>query len=244
MAEVSDKAKTKLLKQQMGLLDTIEESTRGDDVKWKEYFYSVAPELGFYKGHIEKNTLDNSSADFIKMFRDCIFLGLTPPAMALVRIAEAFDSYLKDASTLSLDEAFRLKGKPRIGHPLKVKKHDQQKASMFFAISILRKLKNLSIMDAAGELINLWDIEAEDEALKKDYIKFIKNSKKQGLNTYEYDGVILTPELKEALESILSHAYTIYKSGIPQPELGIEREDGKEHLREHLISRIEKLGNK
>lgn len=233
---VSDEAKISLYMQQGTLIDVIDSMLTKSG--WLDYFYSTVSEFNPYQ--TQPQDYENAALDLMKVFRDSIFLGVTPPAVILIYLAQFFDRYLKDSGTLSLDEAFKLKGRNKIGHPLKIRQQEQHEAAIFFGITILRKLKSLSIEAAAGEIIDSWGIEAHETVLKKKYIKFRKNSEKSG-NSLEWSGE-LTPELIEYLELMLAHAFTIYTSGIPKAEMSIDREIGKQHLKEHLVSCIEKLG--
>lgn len=243
MDKVSDDAKISLLKQNYSLLDVIDGLTIDDNAKWEEYFCSIDPAFTFYKGLILDEPPGNSTVDCIKLFRDCVFLGITPPAMAFVHVAECFDRYIKDADTLSLDEAFRFKGKPKIGGPLKVRQHTQKKSAIYFAIDLLRRFKKLSIEEATSEIINRWDLDYNDEALKKDFIKFAKEHKGE-LDVDRSKG-LREPEDLELLETVdmmIDHVFNVYTSGVPKPEIAIDREDGKNRLKSYLLSCIEQLG--
>jgi len=103
-------AMRRLIKQQIALIDVLEEETRSVDLRLNDLIWSSFPNYG-----------DTFKA--MRGFRDCVFQGVTPPPELLFTIAESINKYLKDKSgTLTLDEAFKLRSKPRIGNAVKQKK--------------------------------------------------------------------------------------------------------------------------
>lgn len=245
-SEISEKAIVSLLKQQIALLDAIEQSALLSDADWRDYSYSTFPHAHVTEERkVEQKTSYNLAIDFMKQYRDSVFLGITPSAMILMRIAEYFDRYLSDDSgKLSLDEAFKLKHRPKIGSPIKQKKWLLNKASIATGMWIqktISKLKGdeISILEAAGIIINKWNLPADEESLKKEY-KNLGTAKlaKRGLYSSVEEEI---KDLEEAFES-LTH---VYKSGIiPKEETAPDKLRTKNALKEVFTSYIEQLGKK
>ncbi len=125
--------------------------------------------------HVEMAKLVDSSLDAIQSFTQLIKNGITPPSNVLLILAERFADYL-ERETISLDEAFCLKKKQRVGHPIKHQKAQQKRKHLLYAIWCLRKQNQnkgvaLSIEDAAGEIINRLGADVEQEMLKTEYIR-------------------------------------------------------------------------
>ncbi len=243
--QASDKAKANLFRQQIILLDMVEELTKGDDAGWESYFHSVAPEFLLLEEKPGKKATRNLSITFMRYFRDSVCSGATPSAAVLIHVAECFDKYLNDDSgMLSLDEAFKLSHRPRLGNPIKQEQWLQNKMTILLAMWLQRKINELkgnklSIENAAGIIIDKWNLDEDAESLKKAYIKS-KIDK-------EYEGRYYPPtsEVIRDLENAFEDATLLHISGIiPKSKSVLNRMESKNGLKVYLSSCIEQLGNK
>ena len=245
MAKVSDKAKSKLYEQQIMLLGMIVESHTQDTVTWKKYVDSTLPHLTVTDGEVSAKTTDNITIHYMRYFRDCVYAGITPSAAILTSIAESFDRYLSDDSgLLTLDEGFKLIHKARLGNPLKQERWLQNKVIVLLAMWLQRKLatlrgQKLSIENAAGRIIEEWNLEVDAEALKKSYIHFELDRHN------ENDYYPATPEVISDLEKGLEDAKKLYLSGeILVGKAAFKQFSSKSNLEALLKLLIQQLGNK
>jgi hypothetical protein len=125
---------------------------------------------------LAEGTPSNDTIGVIRQFSLLVDNGITPPAHILVAVAKGFREYLKSESLASLDVAFHLKPKQRVGHPLKHRKERETRARILYQIWCLRREaksngEKLSIENAAGKIINLLErTDLTEDGLKKDYI--------------------------------------------------------------------------
>lgn len=125
--------------------------------------------------HVEMAKLADGNLEAIQSFVQLIKMGITPPSNVLLILAEGFADYL-ERETISLDEAFDLKKKQRVGHPIKHQRAQHERRHLLYAMWCLRKQNQnkgvaLSIEDAAGEIINRLGADVEQEMLKTEYIR-------------------------------------------------------------------------
>jgi hypothetical protein len=81
---------------------------------------------------------DDDPIDAICRFVSMVYLGVTPTPDILVAIAERMKRYLDGNGALSLDEAFGLKRKQRVGHPLKQRSQDERRGRIIYLMWCLR----------------------------------------------------------------------------------------------------------
>ena len=117
----------------------------------------------------------NDSVDVIRQFTLLIEKGITPPASILSAVAKSFRNYLDIEPHDSLDTAFNLNKKQRIGHPLAYRAVREQRGRIFYLMWGLRhdgklKGKEPSIEEVAGIVINKLSLDLTEDVLKKDYI--------------------------------------------------------------------------
>ena len=117
----------------------------------------------------------NDSVDVIRQFTLLIEKGITPPASILSAVAKSFRNYLDIEPHDSLDAAFNLNKKQRIGHPLAYRAVCEERGRIFYFMWYLRhdgklKGKEPSIEEVAGIVINEWSLDLTEDVLKKDYI--------------------------------------------------------------------------
>ena len=117
----------------------------------------------------------NDSVDVIRQFTLLIEKGITPPASILSAVAKSFRNYLDIEPHDSLDTAFNLNKKQRIGHPLAYRAVREQRGRIFYLMWCLRhdgklKGKEPSIEEVAGVVINKLSLDLTEDVLKKDYI--------------------------------------------------------------------------
>lgn len=131
------------------------------------------------KKGIEVSFAENSGdkpLDVLRAFSSCIFAGVTPPPRVLVFVAECLASYFDNTGGITLDEAFNLQSRQRIGHPLKQQQSQHKRGRILYYMWQLRKQaeyenRTLSIENAAGEAINnLGLTDVTEDSLKKSYI--------------------------------------------------------------------------
>ena len=126
---------------------------------------------------LAENVKTDDAIDVIRQFTLLVKAGITPPPNILVAVALSFGKYISASGELSLDVAFNLKPKQRVGHPLTHRKEKEERGRICYLMWCLRhsaKLngETLSIEDAAGKVINQLDqTELSEDVLKKDYIK-------------------------------------------------------------------------
>jgi hypothetical protein len=245
MAEISNEAKIELYKQQIALLEMIVNVTKEQPTVWGKYVDSVLPYATITDGEFEVRDETNIAIRYMRYFRDSVFSGVTPSVEILASIAEFFDKYLNDDSgMLTLDESFKLRHKARIGNPIKQKKWLQNKATILMAMWLQRKLatlrgQKLSIENAAGKIIEEWDLEADAEALKKEY------TKSEIDKIHENDYYPARPEVILDLEKGLEGMKKIYLSGkIIEGKTTFKIFTNKSTLEALLRDLIEYLGKK
>lgn len=111
----------------------------------------------------------------LQSFSNCVFSGATPPPNVLVFVAEGLASYFDNAGELTLDEAFNLQAKQRIGHPLRQQQAKHKRGRVLYYMWRLRRQaeqenRTLSIERAAGEAINTLDLtDVSEDSLSKSY---------------------------------------------------------------------------
>lgn len=245
VAKVSDKAKARMYEQQIALLDMIVDLLKQDAATLGKYVDSTLPDYTVIEGEITARNTSNIAIHYMRDFRDCVYSGITPSAAILTSIAEFFDRYLSDESgLLSLDESFKLTHKARIGSPLKQERWLQNKMLVLLAMWLhikLAKLKGtrLSIENAAGKVIEEWELEADAEALKKSYSQFELDKHNEG-GYYP-----ATPEVIRDLEKGLEDAKRCYLSGeILEGNVAFKAFASKSNLEALLRTLIQNLGNK
>ena len=113
--------------------------------------------------------------DQLEAFRALIYEGLIPPPSILIPIAEALDDHFKANGALSLDAAFELKPKQKLGHPISAKENKTERGRIHNDMWLIRKSEQLvgrtvSIEEAAGRVINNRNLAISEDALKKSYI--------------------------------------------------------------------------
>lgn len=128
-----------------------------------------------------ENQEANDAIGVIRQFVALVDTGITPPPHILAAVSSRFRGYKEANGGLSLDEAFGLSRKQRIGHPLKHRAEVEKRGKIIHLMWILRQEKmlsgnDISIEDAAGEIINLYGLDLSEDTLKKAYIK--KNADK------------------------------------------------------------------
>ncbi|MBT9097206.1 hypothetical protein KFZ76_05720 [Methylovulum psychrotolerans] len=113
--------------------------------------------------------------DILRSFSDCVFSGATPPPNVLVFIAECLTSYFDNEGKITLDKAFNLQSRQRIGHPLKDQQAKHKRGRILYYMWQLRKQaetenRTLSIFKAAGETINTLGLtDVSEYSLEKSY---------------------------------------------------------------------------
>ena len=119
---------------------------------------------------------ENASAplEVIKSFQNCVYAGVTPPANVLINIAENIAHYFESNGNISLDRAFNLHSKPKVGHPLNHQKTKNYRGAVLHLMYQKRKLaetegKNISIETAASEVINEFNLADSEDALCRAY---------------------------------------------------------------------------
>lgn len=122
-----------------------------------------------------ENVNANDSIDVIRQFTLLVEKGITPPAAILNTLAIHFRHYLEAEPFVSLDDAFSLKRKQSIGHPLDHKLAREKRGRVIYFMWCLRhqaKLNNkrLSIASAAGEAINKFNLDVNESVLEKNYV--------------------------------------------------------------------------
>ncbi len=123
-----------------------------------------------------ENINPNDSINIIRQFTLLVEKGITPPAAILNTLAIHFRHYLEAEPFVSLDDAFSLKRKQSIGHPLDHRLAKEERGRVIYFMWCLRhqaKHNNvrLSIEKAAGEAINKLDLKKVSEAvLVKNYV--------------------------------------------------------------------------
>ena len=80
--------------------------------------------------------------------------GALPEAETLCFVALSLDKYIRGEGKLSLDEAFGLKSKPKIGNPAKQYAHKNSINGRLFEMAWLRATEEISIEQAA---LRVWD---------------------------------------------------------------------------------------
>lgn len=113
----------------------------------------------------------------LRSFSTLVFGGTTPPPNMLVFIAERLKAYLEGDGEITLDEAFNLQSKQRIGHPLKHNKNQEKRMRILYSMFELRNKakrenRKLSIESAASEALNVLGItDVNEDSLVKNYIE-------------------------------------------------------------------------
>ncbi|WP_261543586.1 hypothetical protein [Burkholderia multivorans] len=123
---------------------------------------------------LAEHAIPDDEIGLIRRFVDCIFAGALPPTDVLVDVAEKFSVYLERAGDLTLDQAFSLQSKQRIGHPLKNLAKKQQRAQIIYFMAMKRLSAEvqgveLSIEKAASEVINEFGLDESEDTLTKAY---------------------------------------------------------------------------
>lgn len=120
---------------------------------------------------------EHSGTDMLQAvtsFSRCVFAGVTPPPSLLAKVAEAFNGYLKARGQLTLDRAFDLQTKQKVGNPFKHRAAQARRGQILHDMWALRKEREakgepLSILKAASEVINRLSLSDEEDALTRDY---------------------------------------------------------------------------
>lgn len=118
-------------------------------------------------------TLDDS-IDAIRHYVVCVTKGITPAAAILAHIGVSLRRYLDAEGALSLDQAFGLENRQRVGHPLPRRIESDRRSQAAYAMWQLRdeaaaKGESLSIEAAAGQVINALGLTLSEETLRKHY---------------------------------------------------------------------------
>lgn len=124
------------------------------------------------RGAADHCSLDPLSV--ITFFKACVFAGVTPPPRLLEPIAEAFADYLSSKGNKDLDRAFGLEPKPKTGHPLVAQTRKVEREKLLHYMWSLRQnakleRKRMSILKAAGECVNNFNLDEGQDALARDY---------------------------------------------------------------------------
>lgn len=123
---------------------------------------------------------ENQDADdhigVIRQFVALVDKGITPPPHILASVAAGFRVYLDGSGGKSLDQAFCLKPKQRIGHPLAHRAEKEKRGQIAYVMWCLRREAELrgellSIENAASAVINRFNLRYQEDTLKKDYIE-------------------------------------------------------------------------
>jgi hypothetical protein len=107
-------------------------------------------QYGIHAPNDKRDPLEN-----IECFRHAILAGILPAPSVLLFVAQAFERYLAQdgakAESLSLDDAFGLKGAQRAGNPAK-RKHDRQRRLSLLVDMAFHRIENpgCSIQNAAN----------------------------------------------------------------------------------------------
>ncbi len=129
--------------------------------------------------YLQLTFAENSNiGDSINVFRQFTLLvekGITPPVNLLTSLATGFRRYLDAKPKVSLDAAFNLKSKQRVGHALDHRLAIEERGQIIHYMWFLRhqaKLKNesLSILNAAGEAITKFNLTLDESVLEKNYV--------------------------------------------------------------------------
>lgn len=137
---------------------------------WKNKSFEDNLQLSFARA----TKLDNS-IEVIRQFTLLVERGITPPASILNALAIRFRSYLKIKPPDSLDAAFNLKRKQRVGHPLTHRLADEERLKEFFyhmwriRQQLKKGNKKFSIEEAASQVILLYNLSISESVLQKKY---------------------------------------------------------------------------
>lgn len=120
----------------------------------------------------------DDALNIIRLYRCFIRLGLMPPDNLLLAIDGYFGAYLEANGDKSLDKAFGLTNKPRIGHPLKYRKgvkarNDAACFIMWYDLETARLQGKppLTNTKAAENVIDEFSLTLEAESLASYYQK-------------------------------------------------------------------------
>jgi len=126
------------------------------DFKWQKRFKKT----GFKRSN-------DTPFEQILSFRHAVLSGALPDAETLACIAFSFDRYISKHGELSLDEAFKLRSKPKAGNPSAQYSRGNEINSLLFNMACLRANdKSISIEKAAGmvapdEVVNTGNLERQ-----------------------------------------------------------------------------------
>jgi hypothetical protein len=146
----------KMLAREATILSAAPESE--DNFNYKQISRSFADLAG-------EAPLDNLSA-----FQDCIFSGATPPPKVLIFIAERIQKYLLADGNISLDRAFNLGKKPKVGHPLEWANAKKERGRIHWMIYRKCRDEDISIQKSAKAVHAALEIKGiAPESLAKEY---------------------------------------------------------------------------
>jgi hypothetical protein len=121
------------------------------------------------RGHIPGKK--RSPLEKIDYCSQALLFGALPDVETLLFVAEAFYRYVHSDGTISLDEAFRLKSKPKVGNPVRQRDRERKIAGLLFSMALHRACNpKVSIAKAAEAALGN-DESIEVETLKREYIR-------------------------------------------------------------------------
>lgn len=124
----------------------------------------------------------NEPLAVIQMFTMLTEAGITPSANVLSCLSQYFRSYLNGNGGVSLDHAFGLKPKQRVGHPISHQRSRHERGRLVYMMWCKRKEASdrgnvLSILNAAGQVINELNLlDISEDTLEKEYSAFNADS--------------------------------------------------------------------
>lgn len=144
----------------------------------KEHNYLGQARTVFRIGHLQEafasHQSETDTVGVIRQYVTIIEKGLTPPVNILAAVWEGFASYLAARGNQSLDYAFGLHSKQRVGHPLEHRAATEQRGLEIYYMWMLRHRarkdgKRLGLTRAAEITINDLKLSVSESALEKSY---------------------------------------------------------------------------
>ena len=106
---------------------------------------------------------DRPGIEYMELYVRAVFAGIYPSPKALLRIAFGLNKFIAAKGDLTLEDAFELKSKQRIGNPSAQLARERFKNNYLFEMAAYRASRpNASLIEAAEYVRNLLEIRSPD----------------------------------------------------------------------------------
>jgi hypothetical protein len=119
--------------------------------------------------HLLSSYLRRTTLDYIDHCSQALLTGALPDAETLLFVATAFYRYAHSEGTLSLDQAFRLKSKPKAGNPARQAAQQRKMNNLLADMARMRGCDPKLTLAKAAEIALRGDELMEVETLVREY---------------------------------------------------------------------------